>query len=82
MSTPKITEAEWLAELEKFFPGDSITAEGFTVQDVQEATGHSKAKILQLIRGGIRRGSIQYIGDRIDLRIDGRPCRRPAYKIT
>lgn len=74
-----ITVDAWLAELSKL---GRKSAEGFTTEEVAEAQGKSVTWVRQQVKKAFRSGLVEMAGTRDDVRIDGRPCQIPVYRVT
>lgn len=75
-----ISESEILDELRRALePQD---ADGFTSLDVANALGIQQHRAQEHIRRLARRGKIALAGSRAGIRVDGRPCQSPVYRLV
>jgi hypothetical protein len=83
MSEMKITEDQWLAELQALeaLPGGGGPA-GFTMRQyaAHEGCGLSTARVR--LRKRIDAGQIEYAGDRPEQSLDNRPRPVPVYRVV
>ena len=78
-----ITTSELIAAWNDMMSGvDSDPIDGFTVTELVDATGMGKHRIQDIIRDGIKRGTIEFIGKYDRVRVDGQRQKIPVYRIV
>lgn len=57
-------------------------ADGVTVRDIAAATGLSISRVRQMLSEMVRAGLAKHVGERQEVRMDGRPCGMPLYRLV
>jgi len=70
---------EWLAALEAL---ESRSVEGFSTEELAEATGVSVKTTLSRMKALVRAGRLRYAGGRRCVGIDGRSKTTPVYQLV
>ena len=68
---------EWLAEVNRLTRNN---ADGFSVRDVAEATGHTHEWARNRIKEAMSAGLVVYSGRRSGIRMDGASSKIPVYR--
>jgi predicted transcriptional regulator len=80
MAVPEITVTEWLNELTALSKRNN--ASGFTTEEVAESMGRGTSWARQQLKKAFRAGLVEMAGTREAMRMDGKPCQIPVYRVT
>jgi len=79
---PKITQNEWLDELERIIHEREKAEDGtFTSREMAKALGINQKRAQELIREMVEQGRVAFAGRRRTCRIDGVPTFVPTYRV-